>query len=215
MANYMKPFKYFLIRTPIYGLIHRYRQQSSYRDWVIAGKPSPPHLLYKQHIIKEYAKQFALDVFIETGTYLGDMVDAVKQIFNEIYTIELSQELYLAAKKRFSRENHITVLYGDSGELLDQLLLKVDKPSFFWLDAHYSSGITVKSDLYTPINKELFSISQHPLTRNHVIFIDDARCYTGNKGYPELQLLKDWAFREGFEHFEVQNDIIRIFNPQA
>ena len=36
---------------------------------------------FKQEIIKAGAKEHNLKYFIETGTYLGDMVDAVKDIF--------------------------------------------------------------------------------------------------------------------------------------
>jgi hypothetical protein len=179
------------------------------------GKPNPPPHLFKQQVIKYFANLFSLDVFIETGTYLGNMIEAVKQVFTEIYTIEISQDLYKVAKKRFSHNNHIKVLHGNSGKLLDQILSPISKPCLFWLDAHYSSGITAKSDIDTPVNKELYSISRHPLKKFHVILIDDARCYTGANDYPELGLLKEWSLIEGFENFDVRNDIIRIYNSRV
>lgn len=46
----------------------------------------------KQHIKKQktimlYQKKYRSEAFVETGTYLGDMVWAVKSIFKEIYSI--------------------------------------------------------------------------------------------------------------------------------
>ena len=40
--------------------------------------------------------------FVETGTYRGDMVEAVKKEFDKIYSIEIGQELAVSAQKRFA-----------------------------------------------------------------------------------------------------------------
>jgi hypothetical protein len=69
--------------------------------WSLKGNPVPLPSRVKQKIVKKYAKQFNLKILIETGTYLGDMVSATQQFFNEIYSIELCDSLYERAKKRF------------------------------------------------------------------------------------------------------------------
>ena len=95
-------------------------------------------------------------------------------------------------------------------KVLPSLLTLIREPCLFWLDAHYSEGITVKSDLNTPILEELKHIFAHTI-RGHVILIDDARCFTGREDYPTGEELKLFVAkkRPGWI-FEVKDDIIRI-----
>lgn len=118
-------------------------------QWIIKGKLVPPPNLVKQYFIKKFGKIFNIEIFIETGTYHGDMIDAAKKVFKEIYSIELSERLYRIARKRFCRFQHIHILYGDSKEVLPHVLAQVSEPSLFWLDAHYSAGITAKGNTET------------------------------------------------------------------
>jgi hypothetical protein len=178
--------------------------------WIAAGRPLPPPHLVKQRAIRRSAKEFHLTVFIETGTYRGDMVEAVKGDFERIYSIELGMELFGQAKRRFAADGRITILQGDSGEVLRGLLQRVDRPCLFWLDSHYSDGDTARGGLITPILRELEDISQHPLAKEHVILIDDARLFTGEDDYPTMDALKALARDAGFGKFEVKDDIIRI-----
>lgn len=52
-------------------------------------------------MILSYQKISKNEVFIETGTYLGDMVWAMKDVFKQIYSIKLSDDLYKKAVKKF------------------------------------------------------------------------------------------------------------------
>jgi hypothetical protein len=46
------------------------------------GKPVlPPHAV-KQRVVREYAKRHGLRLLVETETYLGGMVYAVRRIFD-------------------------------------------------------------------------------------------------------------------------------------
>ena len=201
----------FARQTRIFTLYRTLRQNKLYRRWLQAGKNFPPPHLAKQQIIREYAQRFNIPVFIETGTYLGDMVNAVKDIFDEIYSIELGMELSQQAKKRFANAKHITILQGDSGEVLKDVLAYVEKPCLFWLDSHYSAGITSKGNLTTPIQKELVHILNHPMVHSHRILIDDARSFTGEGDYPSIRFLQDLVTSAGFDNFQVKDDIIRIY----
>jgi hypothetical protein len=212
MTNLAATLKSILRRTPLYKLSQVYREEKLYREWIKGGRPIPPPDFVKQRTVKEFAGRFGLHMFVETGTFMGDMVYAVRSIFDEIHSIELGMELYQNAKERFAGQNHITILQGDSGRVLGEVLSRVKRPCLFWLDAHYSAGITAKGDSAAPISKELALISQHPLKRDHVILIDDARCFTGEGDYPSVHCLRKWATAEGFDNFLVQDDIIRIFN---
>jgi hypothetical protein len=181
--------------------------------WTLKGKPVPIPSRVKQKIVKTYAKQFNLNILIETGTYLGDMVGSTQKFFNEIYSIELSNSLYERAKKRFSKLPHIHIVHGDSGKVLPNLLSSIQQHCLFWLDAHYSGGITAKGNCETSIIKELQCILNHPIL-DHVILIDDARFFIGQNGYPSLDELRELISKKRRDWIvQVKWDIIRIHRP--
>ena len=76
-------------------------EKKQYNAWLKKGKPIPPPHLVKQNLLKSYKDKYKLNIVIETGTYLGDMVYAQKNNFNSIYSIEIQSFLYEAAKRRF------------------------------------------------------------------------------------------------------------------
>ena len=159
--------------------------------------------------IFEYKNRFNPKIFIETGTYHGNMVNAMKDRFEKIYSIELGDELYEAAKKRFANNKHIEIIHGDSGKELSRLLGRISEPALFWLDAHYSGGITARGSIDTPIERELQVIMQHPI-KEHVILIDDARHFTGTNNYPTKTMIENIA-QEHNRSFEMKDDNFRIY----
>ena len=186
------------------------RLRKELRSWEKVGRPVPPPQLYKQWVVKEYARLFSIKTLVETGTYLGDMVEATRKIFDKIYSIELDTDLYRKARRRFSRFGHITIVQGDSGKVLPEILEWVNSPCLFWLDAHYSEGITAKGDLETPIMQEMQSILNHRV-KGHVILIDDARCFVGRNDYPKVEALEKFVLEKDPNLvFKNWNDIIRI-----
>jgi len=207
--------KSFLERTTFLGSLARRRRhkrfEKKYAEWKKRGSVLPMPHLGKQRVLAEYAEKFAPAIFIETGTYRGDMVDAMLNQFEEIFSIELGDTLFKKVKKRFSRYNHVHVMHGQSGEVLPEILKDVTQPCLFWLDAHWSAGSTAKGELETPILQELRCILNHASAENHIVLIDDARCFTGGNDYPTLHVLKDFI-REMHPNwiFEVKDDIIRI-----
>ena len=85
----------------------------------------------------------------------------------------------------------------------------------FWLDAHYSSGVTARGVVDSPIAQELETIFSHP-AKGHVILIDDAREFTGHGGYPTIEELYEFVLaRKPGWRMLVYNDMIRIWEPQA
>jgi hypothetical protein len=178
--------------------------------WKLKGRPVPAPHAVKQKINKYYAAKFSPRVFIETGTYMGEMIDAVLDIFPKIFSIELEPQLAQRAKNRYSEYSHVKIIHGDSGKKLKEVLAEIKEPCLFWLDAHYSGGVTAQAALETPITKEIKIILDHPCP-DHVILIDDAREFRGGNNYPLLDEVKkliaskrrDWVV-------EVGDDIIRI-----
>jgi len=180
------------------------------RNWNRKGNPIPAPDVVKQRTVKEYAKIFSVETFIETGTYLGDMVNAVMDTFNKIYSIELDKTLYEQAKKKFSKHHNISILHGDSSKVLPVILADIRESCLFWLDGHYSGGITAKGDFNTPIMQELNCILDHTI-RGHVILIDDAREFNGYNDYPTIEELKKRIFKKYPDwKFDIKDDIIRI-----
>jgi hypothetical protein len=189
------------------------RDNSTITKWVRSGCPVPPPHIIKQLTIKEYQGKFGIEIFIETGTYLGAMVESVKDTFRKIYSIELSHQLYKMAKIKFRDCNQISLIQGDSGKMLPQILEEIrdtNLPAIFWLDGHYSYGITARGDSDCPVLEELDVIFKFSNQKN-IILIDDARCFSGSGDYPSIPDLKDFLLKRNPDiQIEVKNDIIRL-----
>lgn len=101
------------------------------------------------------------------------------------------------------------LLLGDSGIVLQEVLLALNRTALFWLDAHYSGGSTARGSVDTPIVQELDTILS--LSPNSVVLIDDARLFDGSNSYPTLTELSQYV-RDKAPHwnFTVQHDIIRL-----
>lgn len=200
--------------TRLYDWVSDSRHKKELYQWVEKFRPCPPPHLIKQSVVKEYARRFSLETLIETGTYLGFMVRSTRSVVRRVYSIELDETLYRRAKKKFSNDEYITILQGDSGEVLSELLTSIHEPCLFWLDAHYSSGAmfkTGKGKLLTPIISELQYILTHEKAQYHVILIDDAREFTGENDYPRIKEIEVLVqkLQPSFV-LEVMEDIIRL-----
>lgn len=198
-------------RTPIYPALRTLRQRREFKEWERHGRPAPSPHIVKQRTIREFAERFGVSILIETGTYYGDMVEAMKDYFSRIYSIELSNELYEKAKSRFAGDNRIEIIHGDSGIELGKLIARLDQPALFWLDGHYSAGETAKGDKDTPIYEELTHIFVCP-QKGHIIIIDDARLFGTDPAYPSIDELSGFVKSNSPNvKIEVENDSIRIF----
>jgi hypothetical protein len=207
-----------IIRIPFYyrlkNVLIRRRQKKELLQWETNGKPVPPPHLIKQETLKKMAQQYRLRILVETGTYQGDMVEAMKKIFDHIYSIELSKPLYQKAKQRFKGQKKITLIQGDSGNELKNVVALIDKPALFWLDGHYSAGVTAKGEKDTPILKELCHLLNSQ-KKNHIILIDDAHFFGTNPAYPDLNEISQYVKSKNSDAcINIQNNII-IITPKA
>ena len=101
--------KRLLKQTHIYSFWREYREIRNYWRWLKNGMPVPPPHGIKQGVVKKYARIYNCRLFFETGTYLGDMIQVVKDDFKHIYSVELSEQLYRQAQLRFKNNNNITL----------------------------------------------------------------------------------------------------------
>ena len=192
-----------------YNLYNSLRYRIEWLKWVLGRLDRAPHLL-KRRIIVRLAREHKAELFIETGTLFGDMVYAMRHTFKRLVSIELDDWLFNRARRRFQRYPHIRILHGDSGRRIVEVLAEVRQNCLFWLDAHYSGGITAHGEAMTPIFDEIRAILNHEI-KNHIVVIDDARLFNGTDGYPTFRALRD--FVESIDPSRmiwIENDTISI-----
>ena len=206
----MDDYSYILPKF-IISSIRKIRSHYQLRKWIANGKPVPAPHIVKQLAIKEYQQKYNYEVLVETGTFLGEMVEIQKKNFKYVFSVELGLELYKKAVKRFDSDLNVKIFFGDSGKVLPSILLQVNQPSIFWLDGHYSGEITAKGEKECPIFEELEAIFANK-SNNHILLIDDARCFVGDGDYPTIEeLTKVIKGHNNQYKVEVKDDIIRAF----
>lgn len=162
----------------------------------------------KHQLIEAFQKKYGYNILIETGTFLGDMVEAQRNNFRKIYSIELQHDLAEKAKARFMKMDHVKILQGDSSKLLREILDEVNEPAIFWLDAHYSGGLTARGEKDCPIYAEVDAIFEKNM--DHILLIDDARYFTGEGDYPKINDLTAYIQKKDARYnVDVANDVIR------
>ena len=98
-----KIFKFFIPQFLI-NQIKKQQDKNQLDLWEKMGCPVPPPHIVKQLVIAEMQKKYGYQILIETGTYLGDMVEAQKKRFKKIISIELGIDLFKKAQKRFRKD---------------------------------------------------------------------------------------------------------------
>lgn len=193
-----------------YLLPHSLTDEQILHFWASGLKPYS----IRVETVKYYGQAFILRTLIETGTFHGTMIESTLNNFERFISIELMEAFASVAKQKFAPYPQVKIIHGDSGKELGKVLKSVKEPCLFWLDGHYSFEGTARGNLDTPILQELDHILQHPV-KNHVILIDDARCFIGQnnvlRDYPTIQQLHAYVKSKRPElQFWVKDDIIRI-----
>ena len=193
-------------------------RQDPLESWRANGFRSPARHPIKMMVLDRYCLD---DLWIETGTFLGDTTAYLASKYSMVYTIEPSHELAERAKNRFSNSENIEVISGTSEDMLPKLVIELIESRHqsinFWLDGHYSAGITYQGDADTPIIAELAAVEIAIQAKASVaIFIDDVRCFVGisaeYNSYPPLSTLTKWAERHNLR-WTIEHDILVIFSP--
>jgi len=205
----MKTLRKLLQRTPFYGLYKAAGHYPDYWYWKLRGEPiRSPHLV-KQFTVREYAQRFGLRAMVETGTYYGEMVAAMKKRFGEIYSVEYDHALAARSQAKFARWRHIHIIEGDSQKAIPEIIQSLTQPALFWLDAGYYGWAGLQGDKQR-LTVELDSILRDQRFQ-HVILMDDARGLNGQNGAPTIPELKQRIEAEfPRRKVEVKHDILRI-----
>lgn len=193
-----------------------FKERRKYAKWLRDGRPVPPPPLAKRGMLNEYANTFGLKYFVETGTFQGDTVEAMRRRFDKVFSIELAEHFFQKARQRFAGVPNVDLRQGDSGTVMGQIVPMLNQPTLFWLDGHYSGGDTAKGELACPVWGELEAIFGG-MNQPFVVLIDDARCFrnVGGRDYPAVEDIRQWvAERRPDYTFEVEMDCIRIAPPR-
>ena len=150
------------------------KQFETYRIIKKWGKKN--FLEHSPQMIKEFVfERYGIDnaPWVETGTFQGKTTNFLRERYPHVYTIEPEIKLYKDAMKRFIGKN--VTLYNDVSEnVFPNLLKKLSGDVNFWLDGHYSEGITFKGDKDCPVEDELNIIEANLNNFNKItILIDD------------------------------------------
>jgi len=160
--------------------------------------PDPAGSHLKIDYIQKYGQ---FDAFIETGTYLGQTVELIRNSglpFEEIYSIELEPTLAKNARKYFAGDTRVFIVEGDSVDIVSKICSqKLDnKNATFWLDAHASGPLKGGRTGPNPLVEELEAIRQTG-NPNHTILIDDRRLFGSG----------EWGFLKEEKVMEMLNKI--------
>jgi hypothetical protein len=176
-----------LYLSPVRGVLRPFvaiARTASFLAAVNAAQSRPtPHQI-KTRLIKSRLANLSSPAFVETGTYLGDTIAAVERLCSQIISIEVDPILCANARRRFEGKKHITIFEGDCLEVFPKILSALRRPAVFWLDAHYSGGITGRGNIDDPILFSLAQLKSHPIT--HTLLVDDARTFDGRESRPGL-----------------------------
>ncbi len=194
------------------GWLKRLKERRKYRQWMAGGRPDPPPPLAKHEMLREYARRYGLRVLVESGTFRGDTVAAMREEFRTVHSIELAPKFHELARRRFAGVGNVVLHQGDSGKVLAGLVGKLDAPTLFWLDGHYSGGDTAQGESNCPVRQELAAIFGG-MRQPFVVLIDDARCFRNPKAkdYPPVEEIEAMvASTRPDLAVEVAMDCIRI-----
>lgn len=144
------------------------------------GRPS--------EIITKLRDIYGISTFIETGTYQGDTAYWASGVFNHVITIEATKSLYKKVTEKYRHIKNIEFICGDSREKLRGVIAKLDEPSIFWLDGHWSGNTTYGVNNQCPLIEEIEIINSSEY--EHFILIDDARYFLSPP--PEPHPIEQW-----------------------
>jgi hypothetical protein len=147
-------------------------------------------------LMQKLIEDFKVDILIETGTWGGETARKASPLFREVYTVELSHELFQQVSPSFNLFLNIHAFEAHSPVFLKEILPKLEGRILFWLDAHWCGDHTARLGKNTPIKEELEAIRESGL-KNGIILIDDVRCFhnlpeevIGYGGYPTIHEIK-------------------------
>jgi len=145
---------------------------------------------------REVRERYGIRLFVETGTWRGDTLAEVCDIFDRCWSIEIRPERVARARARLSNKRNVTIVQGDSGLSLYFVLERIIEPVFVWLDAHDPDQRPT-----TPIIGELYAVTKW-CRFGSLVWIDDLR------GFEEGRMTREYPKRS-WPNVKTLIDILR------
>jgi hypothetical protein len=190
---------------------------STFLGWIRADFKSPAPQIVKWSVLSRWGGK---GCWVETGTFLGDTTLYLSKLAKLVKSIEPSQKLAADAVSRLKSLGNVEIICDLSENVLDELVAEListgEKDFSFWLDGHFSEGITFQGPVDTPIRTELNIIGKHLQNIELVtVFIDDVRCFNPGRHefrtYPDLKYLVNWATSNQL-YWVIEHDIFIATN---
>ena len=140
-------------------------------------------------LVRELCRHLPFATFVETGTFRGATLEIVQPLFDECYSVEISDEHYKAAHQRFGATPNIHLFHGDSATFLrENQALYAGKSTMFWLDAHRCVRGDRNEKSQCPLLQELAAIKT--LNPESALLIDDAWLFLAPP--PKPREISEW-----------------------
>ena len=158
----------------------------------------------------------APDTWIETGAYRGDTTAFLAIEAAHVYSIEPEPTLGKAARERFADDDRGAIAEGPAEDRLPRSWPGSEGPVSFWLDDHFSGGVSHKGPAETPIREEGSRSSNTSTASARCGFhVDDLRCFDPSNPafstYPSRSWLVEWTERSKL-NWTIEHDIFAAWS---
>jgi hypothetical protein len=201
--------KFFRISSQLVVAVTNEKQFSAINRWAKNSYSSPsPHFI-KQSIV---LSNVILDsTTVETGTYMGETTELLETKSMKVISIEPEENLFKMAQLKFAGKPKFQIINGTSEDIFPLLIPTLSGDVSFWLDGHFSAGITYRGPKETPILDELRIIEDNMMNfQRVVVMVDDIRCFDPTlpeySTYPTRTYLVEWAGKNGLS-WTIEHDI--------
>ena len=177
----------------------------SRRRW---SSPSPDFV--KRTVLLRYSLPHA--TWVETGTYRGETTSLLAKTQRQVISIEPSPFYFARAERLLGSKTNLQLVNGSSETHFKTVVDSLSGEVCFWLDGHHSGGDTYLGNTESPILLELDVISRAKSQFSAIrVLVDDVRLFrtdesNSESGYPDLQVLTDFANSNGY-WWTIEHDI--------
>lgn len=139
-------------------------------------------------LILKLGQEFSVKNFVETGTFQGGTSKWAASHFDQVTTIENSRLIYDQTVANLGYISNIKFLFGNSRDVLREVVPGLQSPALFWLDGHWCGGESYGAQDECPLIDELEILNESPF--EHFLLIDDARLFLSPPPLPHQ--IKAW-----------------------
>lgn len=146
----------------------------------------------RQELFHAILQKIPPRAIIETGAFRGTTTQHLAQTNFPVFTIEGDRRNYGFAKQQLWRFTNTVLIFSDSREGLKQILdgplrRDIDKPLFFYLDAHWNDDLPLSDEL-----EIVFSKCRRPIVMVDDFQVPDDPGYSFDDYGPHKALTSDY-----------------------